>query len=151
MGEAVFMNTRESSSLGPLAVLLMACSCLALTGGTLGARVLDDFDDNTKTGWQDFTFVPDFGLPVEENGQFQFVLPPAGMAIFTGSRKNTEEFELKAGRTIEFKVDLVEGVGKDSFAVLAFIPTANSLGTLAGYGLAKSATDLLLTKGINKY
>jgi hypothetical protein len=122
-----------------------------LSAGTSLGRVLDDFDDNTKTGWQDFTFVPGLGLPVEQNGQFEFILPPAGQAIFTGSRKISEEFELKAGRTIEFKVDLVEGVDKDSFAVLAFIPTANSLGTLAGYGLAKSTTDLLLTKGIGKY
>ena len=124
---------------------------LLLAPGQLSGHLLDNFDDNTKTDWQDFTFVPGFGLPTETGGHFQFVLPPAGQAIFTGSRKISEEFELKNGRTIEFKVDLVEGVGQDSFAVLAFIPKANSLGTLAGYGLAKSTTDILLTKGIGKY
>jgi len=124
---------------------------LLLAPDPVAGRVLDNFDDNVKTDWQDFTFVPGLGLPSETNGQFQFVLPPAGQSIFTGSRKTSEEFELRNGRTIEFKVDLVEGVGPDSFAVLAFIPTANSLGTLAGYGLAKSTTDILITKGIGKY
>ncbi len=132
-----------------LALALLTGSLLAPC--PVAGRVLDNFDDNVKTDWQDFTFVPGLGLPTETNGQFQFVLPPAGQALFTGSRKTSEEFELRNGRTIEFKVDLVEGVGPDSFAVLAFIPTANSLGTLAGYGLAKSTTDILLTKGIGKY
>jgi hypothetical protein len=124
---------------------------LLLAPGPVAGHVLDNFDDNVKTDWQDFTFVPGLGLPTEANGQFQFVLPPAGQSIFTGSRKTSEEFELRNGRTIEFKVDLVEGIGPDSFAVLAFIPTTNSLGTLAGYGLAKSETDILVTKGIGKY
>ena len=35
--------------------------------------------------------------------------------------------------------------------MLAFIPQAKSPGTLAGYGISKSATDFLLTKGLNKY
>lgn len=126
-------------------------TALLLAPQPVAGHVLDNFDDNTKTDWQDFTFVPGFGIPSEANGQFQFVLPPAGQAIFTGSRKTSEEFELRNGRTIEFKVDLVEGIGPDSFAVLAFIPTTNSLGTLAGYGMAKSTTDILLTKGIGKY
>jgi hypothetical protein len=115
------------------------------------ATVLDNFDDGVKTDWQDFTFVPGFGLPTEANGEMTFALPPAGQAIFTGTRKTSQEFELRNGRTIEFKVDLVEGNGVDAFAVLAFIPTANSLSTLAGYGLAKSSSDLLITKGIGKY
>ncbi|HXJ76314.1 MAG TPA: hypothetical protein VNM37_25875, partial [Candidatus Dormibacteraeota bacterium] len=115
--------------------------------------MLDDFNDNVKTDWQDFTFVPGFGLPVEANQQFTFALPPSpiGQALFTASRKTSQEFQLQNGRTIEFRVDLVDGNGPDAFAVLAFIPTANSLSTLAGYGLAKSTTDILLTKGIGKY
>jgi hypothetical protein len=126
-------------------------SALLLASGPVSGHVLDNFDDNVKTDWQDFTFIPGFGIPSEVDGQFQFVQPPAGQAIFSASRKTSEEFELRNGRTIEFKVDLVEGFGADSFAVLAFIPTANSLGTLAGYGMAKSTTDILLTKGIGKY
>jgi hypothetical protein len=115
------------------------------------AKVLDNFDDNVKTDWSDFTFVPGVGLPVESNGQFRFEIPPAGQSLFTAGQKKSETFELKEGRTVEFKADVIQTGGKDSFAILAFIPTDNSPGTLAGYGIAKSTTDILITKGINKY
>jgi len=121
--------------------------------GLLQARVLDDFNDNTKTDWTDFTFIPGFGLPVETGGQLRFELPVAGQDIFSASQKTSEAFELKEGRTLEFRVDLVESSGEDSFAVLAFIPNTggNSPGTLGGYGLAKDPTDVLITKGVQKY
>ncbi|MHB1306947.1 MAG: hypothetical protein ACYC23_07690, partial [Limisphaerales bacterium] len=61
----------------------------------------------------------------------------------------SETFELKEGRTIEFRVDLIEGSGADAFAVLAFIPS--SPGTLGGYGLAKDPDDVLITKAVQKY
>jgi len=115
------------------------------------ARVLDNFNDNNKTGWTDFSFVPGFGLPVESNGQFRFEQPAAGRQIFSASQKTTETFELKEGRTIEMRVDIAQTGGKDSFAVLGFLPTTNSPGTLSGYGLSKSTTDVLLTKGIGDY
>src|SRR5262245_53191126 len=123
---------------------------------SLQAKILDNFDDNAKTGWTDFTFVPGVGLPVEQNSQFKFEIPGAVLAqakqgLFTASQKTSESFELKEGRRIEFRVDLVSGGAKDSFAVLGFLPTANSPGTLAGYSLAKSTTDVLITKGIGKY
>ena len=123
----------------------------ALLGFSAQATVLDNFNDNTKTGWTDFTFVPGFGLPTETGGQFRFEQPPAGQAIFSASQKTSERFELKDGRSIEFRADIIQGGAKDSFAVLAFIPTTGSPGTLGGYGLAKSTTDVLITKGINKY
>lgn len=126
------------------------CCALFLPAATQG-KVLDNFDDNTKTGWTDFTFQPGFGLPVETGGAFRFEQPPAGTAIFSATQKTTESFELKEGRTIELRVDVTETGGKDSFAILSFIPTGNSPGTLSGYGLAKSTTDVLMTKGINRY
>ncbi|MBI4657851.1 MAG: hypothetical protein HY735_03195 [Verrucomicrobia bacterium] len=126
--------------------VLLSASC-----SLIGARVLDNFDDNTKTDWKDFSFLTGFGLPSETGGQFKFVQPPAGQAIFSASTKTSETFTLQDGRTIEFRVDMVSGKGKDSFAVLAFIPTASSASTLGGYGLAKSTTDILITKGIGKY
>jgi len=135
-------------SIGRYAFVLTALSLSLLV---LRAKVLDDFDDNAKTGWTDFTFTPGFGLPSESGGRFRFTQPPAGQAIFSASQKTSERFELKEGRSIEFRVDVVQGGAKDSFAVLAFIPTANSPGTLGGYGLAKSTTDILISKGINKY
>lgn len=139
-----------------LSTQYLALLLTLLTGAKSQARVLDDFNDNTKTAWTDFTFVPGFGLPSEADGKFRFEQPGAGRAIFSASQKTSETFELKEGRTVEFRVDLVEGGAKDSFAILAFLPTSiggqpNSPGTLAGYGLAKSTTDVLITKGINKY
>ncbi len=54
---------------------------------------------------------------------------------------------------MRLEVDLVQGSGEDAFAVLAFIPNTggNNPGTLAGYGIAKDPTDVLITKGIQKY
>jgi hypothetical protein len=135
--------------------VLLALGLGLLSGRPVQARVLDDFNDNTKTGWTDFTFVPGFGIPTESNGQLRFEQPqsPSGGGIFSATQKTSEPLELKDGRTIEMRVDVVEGGAKDSFAVLAFIPTAGAggPGSLAGYGLAKSTTDALITKGINKY
>ena len=128
-----------------------AIAAVASLSLSVQAKVIDNFDDNTKTGWTDFTFVPGFGLPTEAGGQFQFAQPPSGQSIFSASQKTSERFELKEGRSIEYRVDVIKGGAKDSFAILAFIPTANSPGTLGGYGLAKSTTDILITKGINKY
>ena len=122
---------------------------------TLSASVLDDFNDNAKTGWTDFTFIPGYGIPVESNGQLRFEqsVSPSGGGIFSASQKTSEAYELKNGRTIEFRVDVVQGGAKDSFAILAFVPKSGTGGpaSLAGYGLAKSTTDVLITKGINKY
>ena len=108
------------------------------------AAVLDDFDDNTKSDWSDFTFVDGFGLPSEEGGRFIFDLPGAGQDIFTASQKISREITLAEGQTVELKVDVEESTGEDTFAVLAFIPNTggNSPGTLAGYGLAKDPTDV---------
>ena len=129
----------------------VAIATVASLSLSVQAKVIDNFDDNTKTGWTDFTFVPGFGLPTEAGGQLQFAQPPAGQSIFSASQKTSERFDLKEGRSIEYRVDVIKGGAKDSFAILAFIPTANSPGTLGGYGLAKSTTDILITKGINQY
>ena len=59
------------------------------------AAVLDDFNDNAKTDWTDFSFVDGFGLPTESGGQFKFELPPAGQDIFTGAQKTSQLFEKK--------------------------------------------------------
>ena len=34
---------------------------------------------------------------------------------------------------------------------MAFVPTVPGPNSLAGYGIAKSETDVLITKGISKY
>ena len=114
--------------------------------------VLDNFNAAERTGWEDKNPA---NLPLpggqQGGGQFTFDLPSLGQSFFHSSVKTTETFELKEGRTVEFRVDLVSGRGKDSFAILAFIPQWTGPNSLAGYGLAKSETDILITKGINKY
>ncbi|MFM7555031.1 MAG: hypothetical protein ACKPAH_07005, partial [Verrucomicrobiota bacterium] len=134
----VLLKSRFASGFRSIGRYAFVLTALSLSLLVLRAKVLDDFDDNAKTGWTDFTFTPGFGLPSESGGRFRFTQPPAGQAIFSASQKTSERFELKEGRSIEFRVDVVQGGAKDSFAVLAFIPTANSAGTLGGYGLAKS-------------
>ncbi|MDB6041173.1 MAG: hypothetical protein JWM99_5014 [Verrucomicrobiales bacterium] len=141
------MIRRATSFFRLLNVLLILC---AIQSGTR-AKVLDNFNDNTKTDWTDFTFVPGLGLPVEESGQFKFDLPPAGQALFVASTKTSQTFMVEDGKTVEFRVDLISGNGKDSFAILAFIPKSSTASSLGGYGFAKSTTDILVTKGIGKY
>src|SRR6266516_4180660 len=102
------------------------------------AQVLDDFNDNLKTAWQDFSF--NIGVPYsdisEQNGQFKFTLQPIGQSIFSASTKTSRTFDLLEGERVVFSVDLVTGNGADSFAVLAFIPTGTDISQLAGYGLS---------------
>ncbi|MFM8360688.1 MAG: hypothetical protein ACKOET_19230, partial [Verrucomicrobiota bacterium] len=141
----------SSTSYFPPGGRALAFLLAAALGLSTQARVLDNFDDNAKTGWTDFTFQAGFGIPAESGGRFRFEQPPAGRAIFSASQKTSDLIELKEGRTVEFRADVVQGGGKDSFAVLAFIPKGNSPGTLQGYGFAKSTTDILLTKGIGNY
>src|SRR5262245_30849433 len=111
-----------------LGYALVLCTFLSIS--TTFGRIVDNFDDNTKTGWTDFTFVPGIGLPVEQNGEFKFQIPgavlvQANRGLFSASQKTSETFELKEGRTIEFRVDVLQAGAKDSFAVLGFLPTAN--------------------------
>ncbi|MBL9134591.1 MAG: hypothetical protein JNK85_01920, partial [Verrucomicrobiales bacterium] len=125
---------------------------LPLTAATATGTVLDNFNGAQRTAWEDANPV---GLPLpgglQADGKFTFNMQPVGQPYFVSSRKTSETFELREGRTIEFRADLLNGQGPDSFAVLAFIPQATGPNTLAGYGIAKSETDILITKGINKY
>src|SRR4051812_7146554 len=129
-------------------LLVLPCALLA---STVYGRVLDDFNDNTKTAWQDFAFQNGYASITEANGQFNFSLIPVGQSIFAASTKTSETFDLKEGRTIEFREDLVTGNGNDSFAILAFIPTSSQVSSLNGYGFSKSASDVLVSKSIGKY
>ena len=139
-------NAAQTSARVLIAGTLVSAALLA---SSVQARVLDDFNDNTKTGWEDFTFVPGFGIAQETGGELRFDLPPAGQAIFTSAQLKTEVFTLRDGRTVEFRVDVTKAGGEFSYPVLAFIPGSPS--ELAGYSLSQSATDVLIAKGIEKY
>src|ERR1043165_1073804 len=145
------MRAQSLTSRGYLLLLALVVWPIGICPGS--ARVLDNFNDNAKTGWQDFSL--NIGVPYsdisEQNGQFKFTPQPVGASIFSASTKTSETFTLQEGRTLEFRVDLVSGNGAASFAVLAFMPTGTDISQLAGYGLSKSPTDILISKGINKY
>src|SRR5438067_3856740 len=100
------MRAKYRPKLGLL--LLVVC---AVVGGLgtfdCSARVLDDFNDNTKTAWTDFTFVPGFGIPFETNGQFRFELPPAGQDLVSASQKSAQIYELKDVRTLEVRAVMI--------------------------------------------
>lgn len=128
-------------------LMLVLASLLPALG-----TVLDDFNAAQRTGWTDSN---PGGLPLpggqQANGVFTFSLPAVGQPFFIDSTKTSPTFELVEGRTIEFRVDMISGLGPNSYAVLAFIPTSTGADTLAGYGLSKSESDILISKGINKY
>ncbi|MCC7376042.1 MAG: hypothetical protein IT581_15395 [Verrucomicrobiales bacterium] len=139
----------------PIPIGFASCfvAALAFLGAmTAHGTVLDNFNGAQRTAWEDAN---PGGLPLpggqQADGKFTFAMPPVGQPYFVTSKKTSETFELREGRTIEFRADLINGQGPDSFAVLAFIPQATGPNTLAGYGIAKSETDILITKGINKY
>jgi hypothetical protein len=144
-----FMNGKPIP-IGFASCLLAALALLTAT--TAPGTVLDNFNGAQRTAWEDAN---PGGLPLsggqQADGKFTFTMPPVGQSYFVTSKKTSETFELREGRTIEFRADLLSGQGPDSFAVLAFIPQATGPNTLAGYGIAKSETDILITKGINKY
>jgi hypothetical protein len=114
--------------------------------------VLDDFNAAQRSGWEDRNpaNLP-LPAPVQANGQYRIDLPRIGQPFFRSSTKTSTQYELAEGTRHEFAVDMISGLGPDSFAVLAWIPTATGANSLAGYGIAKSESDILITKGINKY
>lgn len=111
--------------------------------------LVDDFNDNVKTGWTDTL---NGGSVTETNMQFQIITVPVATPSFTGSRKSSQSFTIEDGGRVELSVDVISATEHpDAYAVLAWIPTANSLSALAGYGFAKSSDDVLLSKALNQY
>src|SRR5260221_2215597 len=72
------------------------------------ATVLDNFNAAQRNGWTD---ADPAGLSLpggqQANGVFTFNLPAIGQPIFVSSTKTSPTFELKEGRTIEFRADMV--------------------------------------------
>ena len=145
-GKFVLMEYEDFDAAGPEIYEVILDNAEAFV---LDRTVLDDFNDNTKSDWKDLGF--GVGTSSEVNGQFKFEIPAAGQPLFFTSTKTSRTFEVTDGQKLEFRVDLVSGNSKDSFAVLSWIPTSVSATTLAGYSIVKSSTDVLISKGINKY
>lgn len=147
------MNTScfTLSRLRAFAAGLVWLFVLAASQALLNGAVLDDFNATARSGWKDFTFQPGLGTMIQAGGRLTIDVPAVGQPLFAATTKTTENYELKDGRTIEFRVDLISGNSKDSFAILSWIPASGSVSALAGYSIAKSSTDILITKGLNKY
>ena len=139
------MKTAVFKTLTPSLILMASLFASAPASG----RVLDDFDDNVKTGWADVLLG---GSVLEANGQFTITTANQNGAIFTASTKTTESFTIEDGRTLEFRVDLISASAHDeSIAVLIWVPIGSSIANLQGYGLAKGANDFLFSKALNQY
>src|SRR5712692_9502879 len=114
--------------------------------------VVDNFDSNMKTGWSDTL---NLGTVTENNMQFNITTVPLATPTtpsFTGSRKTSQSFTIEDGGRVELSLDVIAATQDSSaYAVLAWIPTANILANLAGYGFAHSSDDVLLSKALNEY
>jgi hypothetical protein len=78
-------------------------------------------------------------------------MPPIGQPYFVSSRKTTRPYELRRHPTrILGRPRRGQGPSIRSPSSPGS-PTRHRPNSLAGYGLAKSETDVLITKGINKY
>jgi len=149
------MNHSSSSKVfNPVAVALSLGLATVLP---VSATILDDFNAPQPSGWADSDPA---NLPLavlgqkggqQANGVLTFNMNAIGQPYFIASTKTSPTFELQEGRTIEFRVDMVSGQGPDSYTVMGFIPSSTGANSLAGYGLALSESDILITKGINKY
>ncbi|MCX8107739.1 MAG: hypothetical protein N3G20_02935, partial [Verrucomicrobiae bacterium] len=151
------MSTRKARSIRKTALRCLGVAAVVFPIGlTINARVLDNFNDNTRTGWEDKLLDPRLPSPSESGHQLKIQIPQAFVqaspsGLFTATVKTSEEFTISEGRTVEFCVDLVQGAGNDSYAVLAFLPNSYGPETTIGYALAKSANEILIVKALNHY
>jgi hypothetical protein len=140
------MITRKA----PLALALFIAALISFVP-TGRAKILDNFDAATKTNaWVDFNFGPGTGGNTQTGGQLKFSIP-AVQDIFCSTAWSAGDYTVADGKAIEFRADLVSANRADAYAVLGWIPNSQSPSSLAGYSLTKSASAILLSKGINKY
>jgi len=132
-------HQRFVSSAGLLLALLFA------SGFPAFARVLDNFNDNTKTGWTDSLG----GGSVSESGQQFTITTAVGSGSLTSSKKTSEAFTNTAGYTLELRVDVGAvnpAYSPNALAVLAWVPAGGAL-FANGYSLTAGANDVKLQKG----
>lgn len=136
------MNSRTYSSTLVAGGLLPAI--LLLSGTAASATVLDDFNDNIKTGWTDTL---NGGVVTETSQQLQIRTALAAGSV-SSARKTSEAFVNAAGRTLELRVDVAAASPADSnlLAVLAWVPTGGTL-FANGYSISAGARDVKLQKG----
>src|SRR2546427_4470987 len=114
-----------------------------LASFSIHAKILDDFNDNIKTGWSDTL---NGGSVTEASTQFT-ITSDATAGAFTYSRKTSTAFTNLATHTLEFKV-LVNSIGPgggttNGHAVLGWVPTGGALRT-NGYSLTVGTNDVTI-------
>jgi hypothetical protein len=111
--------------------------------------VLDDFNDNTKTGWADTL---NGGTVTEANQQFTLRTAPINQTIFTSSRKTSQTFRIQDGGRVEFSVDVITSLlDNDAYAVLGYVTDPAGVGSLRAYHLAQSADQIFAGKEYNRW
>ena len=110
---------------------------------SLQATVLDDFNDNTKTGWTDTLN----GGTVVESGAVFTITTAATSGSLTYSRKTATNYSVAPGITLEFKVDVtsVTSGGSAPLKILGWVPAGGAL-LANGYSVAVTPTDVIVYK-----
>lgn len=125
-----------------------ACLCLC----PVQARVLDDFEDDFRTGWTDF--LTGLGGAVGEGWGVLTLEVPAGRAqgpVFVATARAGERLVLEPGSALELRATLLGVSHPEAFAVLAWVPDSAPLSRFAGYFLAKSATEIRIGRALHRY
>src|SRR5687768_11554495 len=105
--------------------------------------VLDDFNDNVKTAWQDFSFpVGPYAHIAEQHAQVKFTVQPVGQLILSAITKTARTFDVGEGERGAFSVDLVTGLGADSFAFFFFFQAEDGIRDVAVTGVQTCALPI---------
>ncbi|MBI3852747.1 MAG: hypothetical protein HY298_21035 [Verrucomicrobia bacterium] len=134
------LNTSLRTSCFVAAFTLLCCL-------SLSAYVVDNFNDNSKTGWTDTL---NGGSVTEASAQFTITTATAGGDL-TFSTKTASNYTHFATNTLELRVDLIDATSPTSLAdtntlaVLAWVPGGGSVLT-NGYSVAVGRNDFQIRK-----
>src|ERR1041385_8215437 len=118
---------------------LAACSTLLCLPAR--AYIIDNFNDNIKTGWADSLN----GGTVTEAGKIFTIATATNSGSLTSSRMTASNYTILSGHTIEFRVKvstiLPAPPDTNTLSVLAFVPTSSGGVMTNGYSLALGSHD----------
>jgi len=122
------------------------CSFVMALALTASATVLDNFNDNVKSGWTDTIA----GGSITEAAQRFNITTAGGGGSLTFSRKTSASHTNANGRTLEFRVDVTTAnpapPDTNALAILGWVPTGGNL-LAAGYSVSVGANDVKVMKG----
>ncbi len=109
-------------------------------------RLLDDFEDGRRPQWQNL--ILDRARVYEDRGLLSFEVPPNNRLTGCLTIRPTEKLQITDSKTLELRVDLVDCLDPEAFAVLGWIPDSVPLEFAQGWLLQKSAGELRIGKAI---